>query len=129
MLDVRRRQVIRLLGGAAAAWPLAARAQQPHDLPLIGVLSPISSATAAFYVEAFRAGLRGLGYVETRNVKIELRFANGVTERLPDLATELVALKPAVIIAGGPQAALAVRNATRTIPIIMNSSENPVTLG
>jgi putative ABC transport system substrate-binding protein len=125
---VKRREFITLLGGVAA-WPIAARAQQPPALPLIGILSPLSWATGARNIEAFRAGLRDLGYVESRNVKVELRFADGVTERLPDLATELVALKPAVIIAGGPQAALAVHDVTHTIPIVMNSSENPVTLG
>jgi putative tryptophan/tyrosine transport system substrate-binding protein len=125
---MKRREFITLLGGAAAAWPLAARGQQTSSHPLIGVLSPLSSASAA-HIEAFRAGLRELGYVEGRNITIELRFAEGVIERLPELATELVALKPAVILAGSPPAALAARNATRTIPIVINSSENPVVLG
>ena len=123
-----RRREFMLLGGAAA-WPLAVRAQQSPALPLIGILSALSSAAAARNIDAFRAGLRDLGYVESRNIKVELRFADGVTERLPDLATELVALKPAVIIAGGPQAALAVHDVTHTIPIVINSSENPVVLG
>ena len=124
---MRRREFITLLGGAAA-WPLAARAQPTSSHPLIGVLSPLSSASAA-HLEAFRAGLRELGYVEGRNITIELRFAEGVIERLPELAAELVALKPAVIVAGSPPAALAARNVTRTIPIVINSSENPVVLG
>jgi putative tryptophan/tyrosine transport system substrate-binding protein len=129
---MRRRELIALLGGAAAAplmWPLAARAQPAPTRPLIGVLSPLSPATAARNVEAFRAGLRDLGYVEGRNITIELRFAEGAIERLPDLASELVALNPAVIVAGSPPAALAVRKLTRTIPIVMNSSENPIVLG
>ena len=120
-----------LLGGAAAAlaWPLAARAQQAPARPLVGVLSPLSAVTAARNIEAFRAGLRDLGYVDGGNVAIELRYGDGAIERLPDLAAELVALNPAVIVAGSPPAALAVRNATRTIPIVMNSSESPIVLG
>ena len=125
---MNRRHFIALVGGAAT-WPLAAQAQQSPVLPLIGILSALSSATAARNIDAFRAGLRDLGYVEGRNLKVELRFADGVNERLPDLAAELVALKPAVIIAGGPQAALAVHDVTHTIPIVTNSSENPVVLG
>src|SRR5262245_36805491 len=81
---MRRRELITLLGGAAAAWPLAARAQQTPRHPLIGVLSPLASAAAA-HLEAFRAGLRELGYVDGHNITIELRFAEGVIERLPDL--------------------------------------------
>jgi len=129
---VRRRAFITLVGAAAAlalGRPRAMRAEQASDRPLIALLSPISRATAARNVEAFRAGLRDLGYVEGRNIAIELRFADGAIERLPDLATEVVALKPAVIVAGSPPAAAAVRNATRTIPIIMNSSEDPIALG
>jgi putative ABC transport system substrate-binding protein len=124
-----RRKFLATLVGGAAMWPLAAQAQQSPVLPLIGILSALSSATAARNIDAFRAGLRDLGYVEGRNIKVELRFADGVNERLPDLAAELVALKPAVIIAGGPQAALAVHDVTHTIPIVTNSSENPVVLG
>jgi putative ABC transport system substrate-binding protein len=127
-IHIRRRELIAALGGAAT-WPLAARSQQSPALPLIGILSALSSATAERNIDAFRAGLRDLGYVESRNIKLELRFADGVNERLPDLAAELAALKPAVIIAGGPQAALVVHNATQTIPIVINSSENPVVLG
>jgi ABC-type uncharacterized transport system substrate-binding protein len=129
---MKRRDFTLVLGGAAtlaALWPLRAPAQQQAGPAVVGILSPISSGTASFYIEVFRAGLRDLGYLEGRDIKVELRFANGVTERLPDLAAELVALKPAVIIAGGPQAALAVRNLTRSIPIVMNSSESPITLG
>src|SRR5262245_1075127 len=124
-----RRQFMTLLGGAAAAWPLAARAQHTPGHPLIGVVSPLSSASAAYNIEAFREGLRELGYVEGSNITIELRFAEGAIERLPNLVTELMALKPAVIVAGSPPAALAARNVTRTIPIVINSSENPVVLG
>jgi putative tryptophan/tyrosine transport system substrate-binding protein len=127
--QMKRREFITLLGSAAAAWPLAARAQHMSGHPLIGVVSPLSSASAAYNIEAFREGLRELGYVEGSNITIELRFAEGAIERLPDLVTELVALKLAVIVAGSPPAALAARNVTRTIPIVINSSENPVILG
>src|SRR6516165_3464551 len=123
---LKRREVLTLLSGVVE-WPLAARAQPTSSHPLIGV-PPLASASAA-HLEAFRAGLRELGYVEGRNITIELRFAEGVIERLPELAAELAALKPAVIVAGSPPAALAARNVTRTIPIVINSSENPVVLG
>jgi putative ABC transport system substrate-binding protein len=129
---MRRREFVTLLSNAAAAplmWPLGARAQQATARPLVGVLSPLSPATAARNIAALRAGLRDLGYVEGRNITIELRFADGSLPRLPDLASELVALNPAVIVAGSPPAALAVRTVTRTIPIVMNSSENPIVLG
>jgi putative tryptophan/tyrosine transport system substrate-binding protein len=125
---IGRRACLTLLGAATAAallWPRLAHAQQR----LVGVLIPISSAAAARNIEAFRAGLRDLGHSESRDIRIEVRFADGTTERLPGLASELVALKPAVIVAGGPQAAVAVRNATPTIPVVMNSSENPIALG
>jgi putative ABC transport system substrate-binding protein len=124
---MRRREFITIAG--AAAWPLLARAQQPPARPVIGVLSPISSAAAVRNVEALRRGLRDLGYSEDRNITLDLRYADGAIERLPKLAAELVALNPAVIVAGSPAAALAVREATRTIPIVMNSSPDPVAIG
>jgi putative ABC transport system substrate-binding protein len=124
---MRRREFITLVGSAAAAWPLMARAQQTPARPVIGVLSPISPAAAARNVEALRAGLRDLGYSEDRNITLDLRYADGAIERLPKLAAELVALNPAIIVAGSPVAALAVRGAT--IPIVMNSSPDPVALG
>jgi hypothetical protein len=97
---IGRRKFLATLGGAAVAWPLAARAQQAPGRPLIGVLSPLSPAAATRNIEALRAGLRDLGYVEDRNVTLALRFAGGVPARLPELAAELVALKPDVILAG-----------------------------
>jgi putative ABC transport system substrate-binding protein len=96
---------------------------------LIGVLSPVSSAAAARYIEAFRAGLRDLGYEEGRNIAFELRFSGGVPGRLPDLAAELVALKPAVIVTGSTPGALSVHGATRTIPILITQNQDPVVLG
>ena len=125
-----RREFMTLLGGAAAAYPLAARAQQSPGRPLVGVLSPLSPAAAARNIDALRAGLRDLGYVEDRNVTLALRFAEGIPARLPELAAELVALKPDVILAGSIGGILAARNATRTIPLIMMVvSEDPVALG
>ena len=128
MLDVGRRQFITLLGGAAAAWPLAARAQQTI-LPIIGILSPLSATTAAQNIQAFRLGMRNLGYSEGRDITFELRFADGAVARLPELAAELVAFKPAAIVAGSAPAALAVRNLTRTIPVVMNTNQDPMAIG
>jgi putative ABC transport system substrate-binding protein len=126
---LKRREFIALLGGTAATWPLAASAQQASASQLIGILVPISSAAAARNMAAFRAGLRDLGYVEGRNITITIRYAEGAVERMPALAAELAALNPAVIVAGSPAAALAVRKITRTIPIVMNSSTNPIAIG
>jgi len=125
---MRRREFIGLLSGSGVAWALAARAQVSSER-LIGVLSPISEDAAFRNVEALRAGLRDLGYFEGRNIKFAIKYAGGATERLPQLATELVKLNPDVIVAGSPPAAIAVRNATHTIPIIMNSSPDPVAIG
>jgi putative tryptophan/tyrosine transport system substrate-binding protein len=127
---IGRRAVISLLVGTAAALacPLRLRAQQPQGR-LIGVLSPISAALAARNMEALRQGLRELGYVEGRNIAFEFRYADGELARLPALAAELVALQPAVIIAGSAPAALAAREATRAIPIVIASVQDPMALG
>ena len=114
---MRRRQFITLLGGAAAAWPLAARAQQPA-MPMIGVMSPLSVATAARNLAALRNGLRDLGYTEGLNIKIEYRFGDGNPERFTALLSELVSLKPAVILTGSESAIMAAVKATQTIPLI-----------
>jgi putative ABC transport system substrate-binding protein len=128
--DMRRREFLGVLGGAAAAlWPLAARAQQAPHRPLIAVLSPLSPAAAVRNIEALRLGLQELGYVEGRNITLELRFADGVPDRLPQLATELVALKPDVILAGSTAGVIAARDATRTIPIVMSGMlDDPVAI-
>jgi len=126
---LRRREFINLLVGSAVTWPLIARAQQGSAERLIGVLSPISEDAAFRNVEALRTGLRDLGYIEGRNIKLEIRYAGGASERLPQLASDLVKLNPDVIVAGSPPAAIAVGKATRTIPIVMNSSPDPVALG
>ena len=126
---MRRREFIQLLGGAAAAVPLAARAQPSPGRPLIGILSPQSAAAAARNFEALRAGLRELGYVDGSNIWLEFRYADGVLARLPALAAELVAHKPDLIIAGSAAGILAAQGATRTIPIVMFSVLDPVALG
>jgi putative tryptophan/tyrosine transport system substrate-binding protein len=126
---MNRREFITLLGGAAAAWPFAAHAQQSSGHPLIGILSPLSAGTATRNIEGFRAGMRELGYFEGRNVSLALRFAEGLPERMPPLATELVGLKPEVIIAAPETSLLAVRSVTRTIPIITIWLQDPVTSG
>jgi ABC-type uncharacterized transport system substrate-binding protein len=126
---MRRREFVTLLGGAAAAWPLAAGAQQPTGRPLVGLLNPLSPAAAAHIVGAFRRGMRDLGYVEGTNVVFAFRFADGQVARLPAVANELVALKPAVIAVGSPAAVLETHQATRTIPIVMVTSHDPVAIG
>jgi putative tryptophan/tyrosine transport system substrate-binding protein len=125
---MRRRNFIALFGGAAAAWPLAARAQQPA-LPVIGLLSPLSAAAWVHIVGAFRRGMRDLGYVEGTNVSFTFRFADGQVAKLPALANELVALKPAVIAVGSSAAVLETHKATRTIPIVMATSQDPTAVG
>ena len=94
-----RRKLIALLGGAAA-WPLAARAQQQPVRPLIAILSPLSAASAARNIAGFRSGLRDLGYLEGRNATLEIRYGDGAPERMAPLAQELVALKPGLASAG-----------------------------
>ncbi len=123
MVRMRRREFITLLGGAAAAWPVAAWAQQSTGQPLVGLLSPLSAAAWVHILGAFRRGMRDLGYVEGANVVFTFRFADGQVAKLPALANELVALKPAVIAVGSPAAVLETHKATRTIPIVMVTSQ------
>ena len=124
MRDLRRREFITLLGGAAAAWPLAARAQQPAT-PVVGLLRSTPAAPFAHLVEALRQGLSDEGFIEGRNVAIEQRYADNHLDRLPGLAAELVRQQVSVIV-GNVVAADAARAATATIPIVFVTGEDPV---
>ena len=123
---MRRRVFISLLGGAAVGWPVAANAQQTAKIARIGWLGQ-NLALGAWAREAFHQGLRDLGYVEGRNFVIEFRDAEGKLDRLPALAAELVALKVDVIVAASTPAALATKQATRTLPIVFTAVSDAVT--
>src|SRR5262245_18474261 len=123
---IRRREFITVLGGAAAAWPRAARAQQRTQL-IIGYLS--GEKGGDFLTVPFRQGLKDAGYIEGQNVAIEYRFADGQYDRLPALAADLVRRQVTVIVAAGTPSALAAKASTGTIPIVFQSAGDPMALG
>lgn len=124
-LGIRRRQFVAALGGAAVAWPLASRSQQPV-MPMVGFLNPGSRADFDHHAEAFQKGLKEAGFTEGENITIEYRWAEGHYERLPQLAEDLVKLRLAVIAVGSPPATIAVKSATSTIPIVFITADDPV---
>jgi putative ABC transport system substrate-binding protein len=127
---IRRREFIVTLGGAAAAWPLSARAQQPEMLPVVGFLSPGSAAAFRSRTDAFRRGLNETGYTEGRDVAIEYRWADGHFDHLPALVADLVQRRVTVLaVGGGPAPALAAKAATSEIPILIVTSDDPVKYG
>jgi putative ABC transport system substrate-binding protein len=122
---VKRRQFITLLGGAAAAWPLAAGAQQ-RPMPVVGFMNIFSPENVPQWVAAFRQGLKEIGFVEGQNVAVEYRWAHGQYERLPELATELVRRQVTVIAAtGGDPSPQVAKAATQTIPIVFTANGEP----
>ena len=131
MLDPRRRQFITLLGSAAAAWPLAARAQQSERIRRVGVLMPFAEndSDAQANITAFRQALEILGWTDSRNVRIDYRWGGGEPERISTYASELVGLKPDVILASSPLVLQPLLQDTRSIPIVFTQITDPVGSG
>jgi putative ABC transport system substrate-binding protein len=123
---MRRREFITLLSGAAVAWPLAARAQQPGKLPTIGLLGGSTPSAMSQWVSAFIQRLRDLGWIDGRNMAIEYRWAEGRSERFTEIAAEFVRLKVDVIVTSATAAAVAAGHATSVIPIVFTTAADPV---
>ena len=123
MFDLRRRRFITLLGGAAAAWPVVARAQQTAKVRTIGFLGAESAATNQHFFDAFREGMRDHAYIDGKNIIFVERWAEGRSERFPELIDELIRLKVDVILAVSAPAALAAKHRTVTIPIVFIASD------
>jgi putative tryptophan/tyrosine transport system substrate-binding protein len=121
---VNRREFIALIGGAAAAWPFAARAQQPV-MPVVGFLRSATLADVQQWVTAFRQGLKEAGFVEGRNVAIEFRSADNHPDRLPALVADLIR-QPVAVIVGNTDSAVAAKAATTTVPIVFATGSDPV---
>jgi putative ABC transport system substrate-binding protein len=128
MLDIRRREFITLLGGAAVAWPLAARAQQ-SAMPVVGFLSTRGATDSVHVVAAFHNGMKEVGFIEGETVTVQYHWAGSQNDRLPELAANMVRARVAVIAAIGPPAALAAKGATATIPIVFTVGSDPVEIG
>src|SRR5215470_4895587 len=126
MPDMKRREFITLLGGAAALWPCNGLAQSRPKRPLIGFLGATSKAAGTRYYSGFSLGMRDLGYLEGRDYGLEERYADGDVSRLPLLAEELVRLKPDVIVAGATSGTMAAKQATADIPIVGVNLTDPV---
>jgi len=123
---VRRRAFISLLGGAAVAWPLAVRAQQPGKLPTIGFFGAATPSAWRHRVASFVQRLRELGWIEGRTIAIDYRWADGRTDRLAEIAAEFARLKVDVILTGGTPSTIAVKQATSVIPIVFALAGDPV---
>src|SRR2546428_4624938 len=126
---MRRRDFITLLGSATAAWPLAARAEQPAKLPTIGFLGAATPSATSPWTAAFVQRLRDLGWIEGRNIAIEYRWAEGRTEPLAKIAAELVRLKVDVIVTHSTAPVVAAKQATSVIPIVFANAADPVGSG